>query len=124
MPCYICASPTCLGECEPKIKSSFNHKEASEQIAKIYGIYIIKSDLLGNKYITKDLGILMELAIRDGIKVFYDPDNATAEASYLTIDGGYVEEHISFAQSNAHNNDPIEATRVAIAKALIKKGGK
>ena len=91
--------------------TKFSHKEASEQIASIYGIYIIKSDLLGNKYITKDLGALMELAIRNNFIIYCANTRVIIRFDSSLLEEDYID----------HNNNPIEATRVAIAKALITK---
>lgn len=101
----------------------FSHKQASEQIARIYGVenaYDVSRRTLTDRgyiwvskyiYITQDLGALMELAIRNFIMV--DPCK-----DYVSVgDAAILQEE----QHSDHNNDPIEATRVSIAKALIKK---
>ena len=108
--------------------TKFSHKEASEQIARIYGVNIKLEELTGcefntftlkvtyqtiTKYITQDLGALMELAIRNFIMVDPIKTHAVVGDAVILVEEAYAD----------HNNDPIEATRVAIAKALIKKGG-
>ena len=102
---------------QSEIARQFCHKTASEQIARIYGVdaFIGFNGFSWDCYITQDLGALMELAIRNE----FDID--TSENATLVV--GTEEELIAFEKVKDHNNDPIEATRVAISKALIKKGG-
>lgn len=109
---------------------TFNHKEASELIAEFYDIsayvYFVNQDnnpyLLDNHYITQDLGVLMELAIRNHIPVDYDYPKEATICEWITFKPEWKKDRV-VEQYADHNNDPIEATRVAIAKALIKKGG-
>ena len=112
--------------------TDFNHEEASKQIARIYSTEIqfnlakrVTADgeyfwACECKYITQDLGALMELAIRNEISVHPFIYAGTIETVY-NVDGLgaiFITEYIS-----NYNNDPIESTCVAIAKALIKKCG-
>lgn len=103
----------------------FCHKTASEQIARIYGVddviwVVTRQDIKKQnevpifvRYITQDLGSLMELAIRNLFIIY-----CASTRVVIRIDSSLLEEDYA-----DHNNDPIEATRVAIAQALIKKGG-
>ena len=104
---------------------TFNHKEASEKIARIYGvedaIYDGQLNDVFKHYITQDIGALMELAIRNGIDV--EQFEGLVDFVRATFKDEFTEKHTEFEYYKNHNNDPIEATRVAIAKALIKKGG-
>lgn len=108
---------------------TFSHKEASEQIARIYGVdievwIVDKFSLCAQKadvcFFTQDIGALMSLAIMNDIIVHPNNVHKFVRASRITL----VEIFESKEYYEDHNNDPIEATRVAIAKALIKKGGK
>lgn len=102
--------------------SDFNHKEASEQIAKIYGVDVRTFNAgtngsAGTTLITQDIGEMMRLANRNGICYSISLHDVTAyrETNQAGEPVNEVVECIT--------NDPIEATCVAIAKALIKKGG-
>lgn len=104
--------------------TDFNHKTASEQIARIYGVdvksyecvglNVADQPMLNHIYITQNLGALMSLAIRNGIGVV--PDNFRVEAFGTDIDP--AKEYLA-----DHSNDPEAALCVAFAKALIEKGG-
>ena len=105
--------------------TKFNHKKASEQIARIYGIAarIINNDEDMNhpKYFTQDLGTLTGLAVRNGIGYLVLEDCIAASYAYeneQVIGSKYIEEYYK-----DHSNDPEAALCVAFAKALIKKGG-
>lgn len=108
--------------------TKFNHKKASEQIARIYDIgasvYFVNQDnkpyLLDDYFITQDLGTLTGLAVRNGIGYLVLEDCIAASYAYeneQVIGSKYIEEYYK-----DHSNDPEAALCVAFAKALIKKG--
>lgn len=113
--------------------NNFSHKKASELIAKLFKLKSSKVHVAIEKYIgdelasvkytqwfiTQDSGAMAELAWENGISI--EPQNfnkfVTVSADWLVLNN--ITEYYA-----AHNNDHLEATRVAIAKELIKlKGG-
>ncbi len=101
---------------------SVNHKELSEQIARLYGIdaeiKVAEPTRYGpytivDRHITQNIGAMMRLAIENNIDVLQSKMFGYVIESTRNL--GDVEENYA-----DHNNDPVEATCVAIAKALIK----
>lgn len=86
--------------------NDFNHDEASKKINLFYGAgplmsYRPEPNFIVSKFITKDIGCMLELAIRNGVPVTFDKD-------------------VKFEQDR-DDNDSVLAKSEQIALALITK---
>jgi hypothetical protein len=97
--------------------TQFDHKKASELIGSLYGkspYSIVSAVSDTNIFITQDSGTMAELAWENYVSV--EPDDVCVVTHVMNARGldemVFYKDHPSIA----------EATRVAIAKALIKKG--
>lgn len=116
---------------------SVNHKELSEQIARVYSevrsVIETAKKFVDNghyawiyekKYITKDIGEMMRLAIENGIDVEQHKYSANQYSIALPRykEGQRISE-AGLCYYTDYNNDQVEATCIAIARVLIKLKG-
>lgn len=103
---------------------SINHKELSEQIARLYWVvsWVEEFDYTGEcvpkRHITQDIGAMMRLAIENDLCVMPDSKKNYVEVYLLkdnecTLYDGLIENY-------ADHESPEIASCVAIANALIK----